>query len=108
MKVTQEQALEALERIEDVCQNLKRTLQNVETLRQYIKGHGWQPIESAPRDGKAILLWRANHIFCGYYGGANSGWRHNVRHRDKIYPEPTHWRPLPEPHGRNLHTKGAR
>ena len=55
---------------------------------------GWRPIESAPLDGSHIQLYRPEIQFIGYYGGANSGWRHNAPGLEAIWPEPTHWRPI--------------
>lgn len=56
----------------------------------------WRPIETAPKDGFHILLYRPEIVFVGYYGGANSGWRHNAPGLDAIWPLPTHWMPLPD------------
>lgn len=80
---------------------------------------GWQPIETAPRDGTrmrykrvidgqtlfhGVTAWRENvsvpPVF-GAYGEvlwsatAISGWMHPDW--PKRTPEPTHWMPLPQP-----------
>lgn len=56
----------------------------------------WRPIETAPKDGNHILLFRPHNRFVGYYGGAESGWRINAPGLPSMWPEPTHWQPLPE------------
>lgn len=69
----------------------------------------WQPIETAPKDSKARLVWEPNdkNIFCvswsegygdpadgdepipGWYIFGSAGW---------LYPiKATHWMPLPQP-----------
>ena len=58
-------------------------------------GSAWLPIETAPKDGFHMLLYRPKIVFVGYYGGANSGWRHNAPGLDAIWPLPTHWMPIP-------------
>ena len=55
----------------------------------------WKPIETAPKDGLHILLYRTGAVFVGYYGGTNSGWRHNSPGLEAIWPLPTHWMLLP-------------
>ena len=53
----------------------------------------WQPIETAPRDGYHIQLYRHDIQFVGYY--AEAGWC--MQGCKLIEPQPTHWMPLPEP-----------
>lgn len=68
----------------------------------------WQPIETAPRDGTAVLLyepdcwmhpvWVAQWERGGTY--YREGWRCFVAAdgEEVLHPEkPTHWMPLPEP-----------
>jgi hypothetical protein len=65
----------------------------------------WQPIETAPRDNTALLLWWPewwHHAHPGYF-------KHFQWHSDKAlvpfpsgsspepYEGPTHWMPLPDP-----------
>jgi hypothetical protein len=64
----------------------------------------WQPIETAPRDGTAVLCWPFNYsslfegkaepeIVIGFFS-ENDWWcESNV---SKTF-DPTHWRPLPAP-----------
>ena len=55
---------------------------------------GWQPIDTAPKDGVAVLLWcpeRKNTHKCYWRDGA---WQRN---NDTLIEEPTHWMPLPDP-----------
>lgn len=74
--------------------------------------NGWIPIASAPRDGRQIWLFDPNidpDQFVGSYGWLDlpighpdnwAGWVFAdeilINHCD-YEPEPTHWRPLPEP-----------
>ena len=63
----------------------------------------WQPIETAPRDGTRILaiwLYDPTRPECSsqphaviYWNGV--GWEENMC--GQVEPEPSHWRPLPEP-----------
>ena len=70
----------------------------------------WQPIETAPKDGIAVLLYAEREgwegmprIVCGLYGGLGPRWtiygcgptRHGEQWLDTCVP--THWMPLPEP-----------
>lgn len=57
----------------------------------------WQPIETAPRDGKTLLMWAP-----GFGLGAlvlywmNDYWREPANGLG-LKVEPTHWMPLPPP-----------
>lgn len=57
----------------------------------------WQPIESAPRTGIAVLLWQTwkSGRDCTTIGHYANGWCD--RFNEEMTPEPTHWRPLPAP-----------
>lgn len=77
----------------------------------------WQPIDTAPRDGSAILAGSINHksreVVCwqdglpsGSMAGIENpdvpeeGWVNEGPHKDRFYANPryfTHWKPLPEP-----------
>ena len=61
---------------------------------------GWQPIESAPKDGTDIILWLP------WIGRVRTGrWTMHKRwsadfgvaYRLPLLGEPTHWMPLPAP-----------
>jgi hypothetical protein len=63
---------------------------------------GWQPIETAPKDGSAVWLWNGYRRCIGWYSeyaDHSGGW-----HRQSLIGEPlgkrdidpeTHWMPLP-------------
>lgn len=55
----------------------------------------WQPIETAPRDGRRLLLWdpsRDMPIF-GCWAVEWDGWKEWAF--DWKLPQPTHWIPVP-------------
>lgn len=80
----------------------------------YLNGKfGWQPIDTAPKDGTYILLYYPawpSTLWIGHYWitetfihGKSNG-RHEKWYAtgmamsgSKSDPEPTHWQPLPEP-----------
>lgn len=62
---------------------------------------GWQPIETAPKDGRPILLfggYSGGGINIGAWGGSRpASWR-DGHSMGRQFPRPcTHWMPLPEP-----------
>lgn len=68
--------------------------------------HGWQPIETAPRDGTEILLgYAGSHSCAGYWMGDpalnywnETGWFWTGANVITEHPDsPTHWQPLPPP-----------
>jgi hypothetical protein len=58
---------------------------------------GWQPIETAPKDGRHVIL------YCDYYGVGRCAWeswrgvwRSDDPNHGIGFPQPTHWMPLPD------------
>lgn len=61
------------------------------------KEDGWRTMESAPKDGSAIILWLPNStkMVIGYFENGTSVWW--VRHGAMIPEKPLYWQPLPAP-----------
>ncbi|MDB5656127.1 MAG: hypothetical protein JWQ94_3740 [Tardiphaga sp.] len=57
----------------------------------------WQPIETAPKDGSTVLVWRPSE---GEHYLAHVGvdfWSDKSWYRSRRSQQPTHWQPLPAP-----------
>lgn len=57
----------------------------------------WQPIETAPMDGRRILTFREGfqeNIAVAWYSASTDMW---IPVYGDIWPNPTHWMPLPQP-----------
>lgn len=54
---------------------------------------GWQPIETAPRDGSFVLI-ACGDVYKARYDEIEDMWFFDV---DGCAVDPTHWRPLPAP-----------
>lgn len=57
----------------------------------------WRPIETAPKDGTRIIVYRAlepgyEHELIGFDMWRNGNW-----YRSRRAMRPTHWQPLPPP-----------
>ena len=55
----------------------------------------WQPIETAPKDGRNVLIFNEDGIEIGWWSRGTSEWC-----RQDMYlstAQPTHWMPLPAP-----------
>lgn len=65
--------------------------------------NGWQPIETAPKDGRKVLLYDSGYVhsdssylIAGFDMGA--WWGQSTRSGVSIvWRNATHWMPLPEP-----------
>ncbi len=66
----------------------------------------WKPIETAPRDGTEIVVYRDNRVCkvkwdkCGYnyeYGWATGYTAGGQSPYPEEFKKPTHWMELPEP-----------
>lgn len=59
----------------------------------------WQPIESAPRDGTALLVFSDSRAFEAHWvdepRNSNGGFWFSIPAWKSV--SPTHWTPLPQP-----------
>jgi hypothetical protein len=61
---------------------------------------GWQPIETAPRDGTPVLIGcglTQSQRWAVWSGGMWRDGQESAGGRVSGVPSPTHWRPLPTP-----------
>ena len=73
----------------------------IQALADEVRGKEWQPIETAPKDGRDVLLYLKDEIIgSGHWSVAGSAdcWftGGGFCHEDDEYPA-THWQPLPHP-----------
>jgi hypothetical protein len=66
----------------------------------------WQPIETAPKDGRPVFLWAdGSAVEVWAWNEKNSRWETSddgVFWREGAEYGPTHWLPYPEPPALNL------
>ena len=55
----------------------------------------WQPIETAPKDGRDLLIFGSGGIVIGWWDDSCRYWCHQDLYLS--IDEPTHWMPLPLP-----------
>lgn len=89
-------ALEWIENLPDEDGNKTRLYglilaSEVRRLRALVEAQEWLPIDTAPRDGTAILIHSPSFCECGHFG--NGEWR--VTWDDTVFGWPQFWRPLP-------------
>ncbi len=67
----------------------------------------WQPINTAPQDGTAVLLFHAlwDLLQVGFLDEATRAWQ--APNGDLLSRTPTHWMPLPPAPIRIVETKAA-
>jgi hypothetical protein len=69
-----------------------------ESIRLLSAQPSWQPMSTAPKDARNILLTDGWNVGQGYLVGEKRVVRWaNEAHRLGCRPEPTHWQPLPSP-----------
>lgn len=67
----------------------------------------WQPISTAPKDGRLVLLFAGNAMMCAAYDFGDDEWIYAYTdvHREgapglfycSYAINPSHWMPLPDP-----------
>lgn len=68
--------------------------------RKRAESSGWQPIETAPKDGTDILLhvvYGQSEILIGYFYSGDAAHHGFYEIDGDDINNPTHWMPLPEP-----------
>ena len=94
------------------AETIKNNKKAIATLDSLIAEHGWQPIETAPRDGTEILITDGTYVEIGLFecrnfvvrnngdyldGGYGRNYRTGVKFEYLEYAVPTNWMPLPQP-----------
>lgn len=60
----------------------------------------WMPIETAPKDGTRIIIWRDHRVCLARWrtlDGDNGYWDEWSVPMKRLTVPPTHWMPLPSP-----------
>ena len=84
---------------------MKMAAAEIERLRSELAKHQWRTMESAPLDGRHVMLGMADEQYVaeGYYEqDGPRGWFATNTHWSEDRPlelYPTHWQPLPSPPG---------
>lgn len=79
--------------------------QNWEAYKTLWEAQGWQPIETAPKDGAPVLLYADHKIYLAEYEEgywvtgriADQAYHGYSKHNLCLFPDPTHWMSLPAP-----------
>ncbi len=73
----------------------------VEAIDRALGASEWQPISTAPKDGRYLMLWCPNEITprvaIGCWDDGVDLWMESDNRTDTDWLGPTHWMPLPEP-----------
>lgn len=71
----------------------KQTTVQALTAAEQVRGSEWQPIETAPKDGREVLLgFQGQFTWISFVGNA-----YGKETTKSGYAAPTHWVPLPAP-----------
>lgn len=85
---------------QDRLESQRKTIADAEAALTAAKAGGWLPIETAPKDGTAILVSEGRFCWCVEWNEEFDWWAVDD---NKLGPfrlrgaAPTHWQPLPTP-----------
>ena len=83
---------------EEITEGEKQARANASASLSEAKAGGWQPIETAPKDGTSILgYWLGGQHDCAIHATKFIRGRWWATNEDFPQREPTHWQPLPAP-----------
>ena len=57
----------------------------------------WQPIETAPKDGTPVLVWRTPEKGRNHRRMGIDRWKEGLWWHSRKEMQPTHWMPVPAP-----------
>lgn len=96
----------AATRITELSEDLKQACHDRDRYQADVERMGWQPIETAPKDGTAVLLYAAVPprmavpiVMPGFFDEMDDVWCSTLDTVDSPFVDPTHWQPLPPPPG---------
>lgn len=70
----------------------------LEAAEARLSSQGWQPIETAPKDGTPVLVWDGSDAMVSYWSNVTGLDGDGEWHTWALCAEqPTHWMPLPQP-----------
>ena len=80
--------------VRDVTEAARAAISKLDEMR----GDGWRPIESAPKDGSLFCGWReGKRPALVHWSGWAACWASEGQKLEYPGTEPTHWQPLPTP-----------
>jgi hypothetical protein len=94
-----------------------QTARALDECREALEASGWQPIETAPKDGTVVDLWahwpehdRWMRTADAVWDAGAQNWKSGFYHFGQYSypPTVTHWMPLPAPPARAALAKGGR
>jgi hypothetical protein len=76
-----------------------RSISCAVALIESVQEMGWHPIETAPKESRAILVWtpRYQNIYAVNWDALSKWWVIWGGGLRGLNDEPTHWMPLPQP-----------
>lgn len=104
MKTTREIAEEIIKQVATGCWQFQSPGHLTELIaaaltqrEQEVRAEEWQPIETAPKTGEAILIGHGNSVWEDEWWSPEQCWLRTAESGDHEGEIPSHWQPLPNP-----------